>query len=130
MPSAPHKERNNKPMTNEEAIHAIKCNYPHESYTMLREALDIAMALLAAESKPMIPWIKYDEYDRGIESHVTHLVISEDGPQLAQHAKLIDRPGYGWHRFGGNRVYSVTHWSPINLPGEETSNANTNPPST
>lgn len=112
-------------MTNEEAIQAIKSNYPPENYSRLREALDMAMVLLA-ESKPIIPWIKYDEYDRGIESHVTHLVISENGPQLAQHAKSLDSPGYAWHRFGGNRVYSVTHWTPINLPdllGEEADNA-------
>lgn len=30
-------------MTYEEAIKAIKCNYPPERYSMLREALDMAM---------------------------------------------------------------------------------------
>lgn len=30
-------------MTREEAIDAIKCNYPPENYSMLREALDIAI---------------------------------------------------------------------------------------
>ena len=33
-------------MTNQEAIEAIKANYPPENYSMLREALDIALALL------------------------------------------------------------------------------------
>ena len=33
-------------MTNEEAIKAIKCNYPPENYTILREALDMAMEAL------------------------------------------------------------------------------------
>ena len=33
-------------MTNEEAIKAIKCNYPPETYTRLREALDIAIEAL------------------------------------------------------------------------------------
>ena len=33
-------------MTNEEAIEAIKCNYPPENYTRLREALDMAIEAL------------------------------------------------------------------------------------
>jgi len=33
-------------MTNQEAIETIKANYPDESYTMLREALDIAIKAL------------------------------------------------------------------------------------
>ena len=33
-------------ITNEEAIKAIKCNYPPENYTILREALDMAMEAL------------------------------------------------------------------------------------
>ena len=33
-------------MTNNEAIEAINANYPPENYTILREALDMALALL------------------------------------------------------------------------------------
>lgn len=33
-------------MTNKEAIEAINANYPPENYTMLREALDMAIAML------------------------------------------------------------------------------------
>ena len=33
-------------MTNEEAINAIKSNYPPENYTILREALDMAIEAL------------------------------------------------------------------------------------
>ena len=33
-------------MTNEEAIKVIKCNYPPENYTRLREALDMAIEAL------------------------------------------------------------------------------------
>ena len=33
-------------MTNKEAIKAIKCNYPPENYTILREALDMAIEAL------------------------------------------------------------------------------------
>lgn len=33
-------------MTNQEAIEAIIANYPSENYTILREALDMAIILL------------------------------------------------------------------------------------
>ena len=33
-------------MTKEEAIEAIKCNWPDSRYTILREALDMAIAAL------------------------------------------------------------------------------------
>jgi hypothetical protein len=36
-------------LTNTEAIKAIKCNWPPEKYTVLREALDIAIKLLEKE---------------------------------------------------------------------------------
>lgn len=36
-------------MTNQEAIETIKANYPDERYTMLREALDMAMDVLKAQ---------------------------------------------------------------------------------
>lgn len=111
-------------MTNEEAIQAIKSNYPPERYTMLREALDMAMTLLAAESKPMIEWIKYDRNSREIESHVNYLITDGLNIWLAQHAKLINNSGYGWH--GDDRCalnLPVTHYAHINLPGEDTDNA-------
>ena len=38
-------------MTNEEAIEAIKCNWPDSRYTILREALD--MAVKALEDVPV-----------------------------------------------------------------------------
>ena len=36
-------------MTNEEAIEAIKCNWPDSRYTILREALDMAISALRQE---------------------------------------------------------------------------------
>lgn len=41
-------------MTNKEAIKAIKCNYPPENYTVLREALD--MAIKAFEKADKYRW--------------------------------------------------------------------------
>ena len=40
-------------MTNQEAIETIKANYPPENYSMLREALDMAIALLK-EQEPRV----------------------------------------------------------------------------
>lgn len=69
----------------------------------------------------MINWIEYDLNSREIESHVTCLVTDGKSVVLAQHAKNLDREGYGWYQNnGGYRFNGVTHWSPINLPGEET----------
>jgi len=42
-------------VTNKEAIETIKANYPNEQYAMLREALDIAMALLKAQEPKLVP---------------------------------------------------------------------------
>lgn len=38
-------------MNKKEAIHAIKCNYPPEHYSILREALDMAIKELEVTSK-------------------------------------------------------------------------------
>ena len=38
-------------MTNKEAIEVIKCNYPPENYTRLREALDMAIEALENEKQ-------------------------------------------------------------------------------
>ena len=41
-------------MTNQEAIETIEANYPSERYSMLREALNMAIALLK-EQEPIEP---------------------------------------------------------------------------
>ena len=38
-------------MTNEEAIQAIKCNWPDSRYTILREALDMAISALRQQER-------------------------------------------------------------------------------
>lgn len=48
-------------MTNQEAIEIIKANYPDERYTMLREALDMAMDALK-EQEPVEPSVDVDTY--------------------------------------------------------------------
>lgn len=46
-------------MTNKEAIKAIRCNYPPSSYSMLREALDLSIAVLEQQDKER--WIPVSE---------------------------------------------------------------------
>ena len=38
-------------MTSKEAIEVIKSNYPPENYTLLREALDLAIKVLEVDSQ-------------------------------------------------------------------------------
>ena len=47
-------------MTREEAIDAIKCNYPAENYSMLREALDMAIEALEGIKDEKGYWTGYD----------------------------------------------------------------------
>lgn len=49
-------------MTNQEAIETIKAHYPDERYTMLREALDMAMDVLKA-GEPVKPYMDFDGSD-------------------------------------------------------------------
>ncbi|WP_339194627.1 hypothetical protein MKY95_23260 [Paenibacillus sp. FSL P4-0176] len=69
----------------------------------------------------MIPWRKYEETDRSIPSHVPHLVYDKHrGATIAERSKSFF-PGkhYDWIGVGSNLLKDVTHWSPINKPGEE-----------
>lgn len=53
-------------MTNQEAIETIKANYPPEKYSMLREALDMTMAMLKEqEPKQIIQKLETLEYSNG-----------------------------------------------------------------
>ena len=47
-------------MTREEAIDAIKCNYPPENYSVLREALDMAIEALKGIKDEKGYWTGYD----------------------------------------------------------------------
>ena len=47
-------------MNREEAIDAIKCNYPPENYSVLREALDMAIEALEGIKDEKGYWTGYD----------------------------------------------------------------------
>lgn len=71
----------------------------------------------------MIQWIKYDRHDRSIQSHVPHLVTDGTNTRIAFRAASPD--GYMWFKeqprspIDEKIGLEVTHWSPINLPGED-----------
>ena len=48
-------------MTNEEAIEAIKCNWPDSRYTILREALDMAISALRHQGQERNAPLTLDE---------------------------------------------------------------------
>lgn len=65
-------------MTNEEAIETIKKNYPPENYTMLREALDIAIEILGNVDPIPLPTIKPVEEALRTYLHTTIDVMTHD----------------------------------------------------
>jgi hypothetical protein len=70
-------------MTNKEAIETIKANYPDERYTMLREALDMAMELLKAQ-EPMVMTLE--------EVKNSEVLYFEDFTDISDGVKPIIRP--------------------------------------
>ena len=48
-------------MTREEAIEAIKCNWPDSRYTILREALDMAISALRQQGQELNAPLTLDE---------------------------------------------------------------------
>lgn len=68
----------------------------------------------------MIPWRKYDPTDRSIPSHVPHLITDGSNTWIGYHAKVVNRSEYRWYDDNDPMCLPITHWAPINLPGEET----------
>lgn len=64
-------------MTNKEAIETIEANYPDERYTMLREALDMAIEALEKQEHG---WISVK--DRLPDSNRFVLVCNDDGHMM------------------------------------------------
>lgn len=67
-----------------------------------------------------IPWRKYDPTDRSIPSHVPHLITDGSNTWIGYHGKVVNRSEYRWYDDEREPMnLPITHWSPINLPGEE-----------
>lgn len=68
-------------MTNQEAIETINANYPDERYTMLREALDMAIKALEKRiPKPVKKPMNVGSHLMGKCPNCFHILTQEDHP--------------------------------------------------
>ena len=98
-------------MTTKEAIEAIKCNWPDSRYTILREALDMAIsALRQQESKPQ--WISVK--DRMPEPKEKAICLNRHGDMM-----IGTYTEWGW--MFPCYYEKPTHWMPLpDIPEEGT----------
>ena len=72
-------------MTREEAIEAIKCNWPDSRYTILREALDMAISA-----------IRQQEHFRDVTKKVEPLTLDELRQMDGEPVWLVNQNGGRW----------------------------------
>ena len=71
-------------MTNEEAIQAIKCNWPDSRYTILREALDMAISAL-----------RQQDHFREVTKKVEPLTMDELRKMDGEPVWIVEYPDWG-----------------------------------
>ena len=90
-------------MTREEAIEAIKCNWPDSRYTILREALDMAISAL-----------RQQEHFREVTKKVEPLTLDELQKMDGEPVYIVENTEY-WsivNGFGRNGVYLLSYGNP------------------
>ena len=113
-------------MTNQEAIETIKANYPDERYTMLREALDMAMELLKAQEPK---WISVkDRLPKNDNEVITAYKIDDEKAMKKRKGKLFVKTG-NWTGYRWISVWDeyksyateeeVLYWTPLPEPPKE-----------
>lgn len=99
-------------MTREEAIKTIESNRPTSGYTMLCDALDMAVAALREQEQRR--WIPVTEKLPAFGERV----ICTDGHAVFEQYRAELSCVYGmWDRFGvKSPMQQVTHWMPLPEP--------------
>ena len=125
-------------MTREEAIEAIKCNWPDSRYTILREALDMAVkALEDVTGKDVGKWISVKDRLPEMSEHyrsedvLVCIDYRQDDPDTTEDTYVsIDYVAFNCFgqgefscerddpRDGEPSPYFVTHWMPLPEPPE------------
>lgn len=103
-------------MTIEEAIHVIQSNRPTSGYTMLCEALDIAVAALREQEERR--WIPVTESPKGNGCYIVAVNHWVDGKPVTREAYWN---GCDWLSCDKKRELTprVTHWMPMPEPPKE-----------
>ena len=96
-------------LSNTEAIEAIRKNYPPENYSVLREALDMAI-----EALERTRWIPVSE--RLPEKDKSVFVFTDCGE--TDFAYIGHTTGH-WFTNGMLLIPTVTHWMPLPEPPEQ-----------
>lgn len=99
-------------LSNEEAIQAIKSNYPPENCTMLREALDMAMNALQvlAEKDATIQreyTLKHEAYNNLTRCHET---MADNAEEITRLRKALKFAGWDIKQKMGTKTIKTPSW--------------------
>ena len=91
-------------MDREEAVRVIESNRPTSGYTMLCEALDLAIAALQEQEDRR--WIPVTER---LPDPFERVIVCRDEGKVEQGYKDVS----DWWKVYGTRTKQVTHWMPL-----------------
>ena len=108
-------------MTREEAIEAIKCNWPDSRYTILREALEMAISAIRQRDVTdanVGKWISVK--DRLPEAGGYVVCIAKRNPfsRFMPMVARIEKNGWA-NPITEQYISEVTHWMPLPEPPED-----------
>ena len=95
-------------MTREEAIEAIKCNWPDSRYTILREALDMAISALRHQGQERNAPLTLDDLREAAETGDPVWLVRANCSSWVVIEKVGDRkyyPGVDYAEFGSDEPY-------------------------
>ena len=91
-------------MTREEAIEAIKCNWPDSRYTILREALDMAISALQQQGQELNTPLTPDEL-RKMDGEPVWVVYDKDAGMWAL-VEVCEESIFLTNNLGGRTEYA------------------------